>query len=1503
MNHLSRKKKLYGAGSKKPKVKPAVLLPPKIGDFQFESSFSYVETLDLISDGPIEGLVDNKGSLLFKNEQSKGVYLNETPVSTSEGTEEEPEHERSLKNDTAVSTDIQTFANLISGKSVIYQVTHVATQLGMMGYQKQFFITLRNLVIGERTPILIGIEGRTYLDEDGDGVRDVFKEVTGSGMDSLTTRSFSYALNSETNSMHENYFTIFMNKDTINNSDLFLCLSKFDYANFRDNRNKFQKNYGLLSCADKIIKDKFNLPTVPLNMQRQEPSSAHILTQILEAYDSYGPTSDGGEPSNPFMRKLIMHKLQKVFSNLSLGNGEVFKIDEVASGEISAKELIRDLLEVIWRVGYMVMYIPDRDILHGIGEAQFTDPREVSLIPTEADGKYSPMYGRREYNDLLIPICDADGKLEQNADILGAAFIIVRLPWRGQSINRFDIKPFTFDVDGLSTLKKITKLTVAQVRQNADISNFRYNYNNVLIESRTGEEYQEPFRFFNKIYIDKDINKAIYGPYRSFGQVQRIDASYLNKSTLAIRGPITLGFNEEEQATDEKPFRGNDGLPIGEGSNDNARMTNKDYNSWSKDGNSFGLDEAESPSVYYVNNPNVSEVFVTLRVDSLFDTAETLLKGGSAKSDNSFKAGDKLPAILNIQIEVGKVTSEGLQQPTLTKNYRIAALVEGTTLIDIGNPDNTNRPNETKSVSELGGALKSSPLDSVLGQNLEFQGGADLATPFPLPRVNDYSLNNSYSSPEKRYVKVRKLSTETFSVLISKDVAVQKVTEIIPVNLTYPFSAIIGTKIDSKSFGRLPSRSFDARLKLIQIPSNYHPTEEFHRRKDKRYYDTKSEFENASAEKKSIYQGDWNGLFKMGWTDNPAWILYDLLTNTRYGLGRYLEENDINKWELYKIGRFCDAVDSDGDFEGVPDGRGGLEPRYSCNIMLNSNEKVFDSVQLISKLFRGQTFFRASEVSFVDERIKSPIATFSNNNVKDGAFNYSNLRRDQQFNTAEVSYLDRFENFTPKVEVVEDEEDIRSRGVFKKRIDGLGVTSRAMARRIGQHLIYRTIKENQRVAFISGLEALLCQPGDLIIIDDDLKNEKSNFGKVLSVDAANQYIQLSGPFYSDSMTGILTVYNPTGENSIEHLGDIAQTKRARTDTFTITGSPAPSFDIYTGLYNFSKYRDGYIDSDIEELSTFSEYALYTGTGDNVLYFGTSYTGWTFATGLEEASRDFVAKSTGIQNLAQLNTGIVSNYVSAGDKRGATDVDISGLLSGDLNDLNIRGILESEIAQNSQPHIATFNVATGGVGDGFGFASGVDNPEVLPFIKLGSPYRFDLKDGGNTLYKVESIKENNPNEYLVSAAKFDTGKFSLIENDISLDRKENTYDFNVATQIGDVIFKNLSAPSGLSLTTGHGTEISTFFISGDWSGSAEDVSYEAVLSRPNGGRVSVNVSDKYIKFDNLYSIGNYALSVKSIGNPVGSTKTSDSEFSTERIFVLHQELEEFDRSFITNITFK
>ncbi len=1496
MNHLSRKKKLYGAGKKKPKVKPAVLLPPKIGDFQFGASFSYIETLDLISDGPIEGLVDSDGDLLKETELSRGVYLDGTPVAISVEADQDPESELSLENDTRASTNITTFQGL-NPQGGSFNDLRYRDRDGWDDLQEDWSlsrISYENFF--EQQPILrrANTEMKPFVPiaefvADAGSFNDrkgIQFSATPNGGSFRVLNHYAHddpwrsadAANVARNKLRGIVQLMWNNNSTIGNSDCFLSLTRTSVKSVSDNLDQ----EAFTAAADTIFHTKLG-QSGDVKIGGEDSSGVKFFQDILDAWSSYGPTSEGGEDTNPFMRKLIEQKMNKAFGS------DVWKTT-------SAYDLFSEFFQNSnprWTSGYMVAYVPDRTVLNSVPSGLiFNDPREVSLIPTQNNGLASPTFKDASYQDLLIPIFNTieggAGELQQGENILGASFIFVEnsynqdFPWQqGVRVGNQRYEQ-DFNINSLMTkLGAITQLTITQTPQ-VNTRNSKYNYNNVLLEFRKGYEDQKPFHYFNKIHIDKTVNKNVYGPFKASGQVQRIKRNDSNKKD---NFPMDQADYSGPNLTLEN------GLPTDEGSNDNLRAgseaTDKDYSSWNSDNNSYRLNERAAPMTYYVINPNVSEVFVTLQIDSLFDTIEQSYSGSG---DNVFKVGDKFPAIMNVEIEVGKVLSNGTLQQTLTKTYRISALVEGTTVIDIGNPSNINNPEKFKHIRDF--------------QNLS--GDADLSTPFPLPRINDYSSNNSYSSPERRYVKVSKLSTETFSVLISKELTFAKVTEIIPVNLKYPFSAIVGTKLDSKSFSSTPARSFDARLKLVLIPTNYFPTQQTNRKKDKRYYDDASELGNASEENKSVYQGDWSGGFKMGWTDNPAWILYDLLTNTRYGLGRYLDENDINKWELYKIGRFCDAVDSNGNFEGVPDGRGGLEPRYSCNIMFKSDEKVFDSIQLISKLFRGQTFFRASEVSFVDERIKSPVAIFNNNNVKDGGFNYSNLRRDQQFNTVEVSYLDRFENFTPKVEVVEDEEDIRSRGVFKKRIDGLGVTSRSMARRIGQHLIYKTIKENQRIAFTSGLEALLCQPGDLILIDDDLKNEKSNFGKVLSVDVDNQYIQLSGPYSPNSMTGILTVYNPTGETSISGLNNIAETKRTRTDTFTITGSPAAStFNIYTGLYNFSGYTDGYTSFDIEELSTFSEYALYTGTGDNMLYFGTDYTGWTFATGLEEVDRDFVAKSTGVQNLDQLDTGIVVNYSGdATDKRGVlVEEDISGFFSGDLDDLNIGGILESEITQNSEPHIMTFNV-TGNVntGDGFSFASGVDKPDFLKFIKLGSPYRFDLKDASDILYKIDSIKENNPNEYLVSAAKFDTGKFSLIEDNISLDKKENTYDYNVATTIGDITYSGLKAPENLSITTGVGTETDTFFISGDWDEVAEKSSYKVVLSFPSSYKAPINTTNESFKFDNLSSIGNYALSVKAIGSSSDTLKTTDSEFSTVRTFILYQALEDFDRSFITNVTF-
>ena len=1468
MNHLSRKKRLYGAG-KKPDVKPAVLSPPKIGDFQFGSSFSYMETLDLISDGPIEGLVDSKGNLLNKEDSSRGVYLDATPVSISIQEVESSDNEESVTDLTKIDVSIaSSFQNLNvadqGGESSarVNDITH-----SNQTYSKGDPDTLNSLITWDN--LVDGVDPLASISD-----RSTFRALstfTGGNYPNIALYdSNNESINTLHVNIHQRFSLLFGNGSNFaaNTTELFVGF----YKNYVDTIKPLDQN-GKRRIANTVLAEKLGGSSAK--------GTEKFIRSLITAYNvTY--------QNNAFMRSLIKQKMNSFFG--------------VGWEEREVSDLRDQLLYTVDDAGHFLIYYPKRDILNGASSVTFEDPKQVRFSLIDSSGKESRIQKNSGYVDFLIPVCNENGQVQTSENILGAVFLNIPhspslqtqanthraqveaglIPWwQPRTSMTGYLKEESYDIDKvISDFKNIQTISLVEKPFNAR-DNSKYNYNNVLIESRLGYEDQPPFKYFNKINIDKLVDKSVFGPFRVSGQVQRIKRNpAANKDNLSMEG----------SAYDGPDIILSQGLPTNEGSNDNKRSAseNKNYSSWNNKNKEYDLEEKSSPITYVVQNPNVSEVFVTLKIDSLFDTVEK----SYGNEDNSFKTGDKLPAIMNVEIEVGKILSDGSLQPTSSRTYRISALIEGATLVDIGNPINEGTSQQYRHIRDI---------DNVTGD-------ADLSTPFYLPRVNNYSENNVYSSPEKRYVKVTKLSTETFSVLISKDLNFYKVTEIIPVNLTYPFSAVIGTKIDSKNFSSMPQRSFDARLKRVKIPKNYHPTEKEGVRKDKRYYDRKSEFDAASNVDKQIYIGDWDGTLVEGWTDNPAWILYDLLTNSRYGLGQHISSGDVNKWELYKIGRFCDAVDENGFFEGVPDGRGGLEPRYSCNIVFKSDEKVFDSIQLISRLFRGNTFFRASEVSFTDDRVKLPIALFNNNNVKDGVFNYSNLRRDQQFNTVEVSYLDRFENFTPKVEVIEDEEDIRSRGVFKKRVDGTGVTSRAMARRIGQHLIYRTIKENQRIAFSSGLEALLCQPGDLIIVDDDLKNKKSNFGKILDVDVEKEYIQLSGPYDANSMTGQLTVYNPTGENSIGSLYGDAIIKRQRAEMFEITGAAFEfQFNTYKGRYVFSGYRDGFLSSDHSN-STYTQYGVYTGEFNNttsrLLYYNTDHTGWVFATSFSESDARYINVGTGVHTLVDLNKGSIAAFdASTTNRRSSTTYPFSNYISGDISALSNQGVLESEISLNSPSQIVTLNI-TGSVGNmSYGsFVSGVDSSEYLPFIKLGSPYRFELKDTNDIIYKIDSIKENSPNEYLVSASKFETGKFNLIEQNISIETKENTYDYNVATEIGDKNYLVLSSPQNLALSTGDSIGPSTFYISGNWDDVTNANSYEATLNMPSSRSITTGISNSSVKFDNLNTVGAYALSVKAVGDSSSSNIYLDSDPSSNRIFVLYEDLEEFDRPFINSITF-
>jgi len=1550
MKHILKKLSIAGAGGKGGKPKPPIYKPPVMGELQYGASHSYAETLDLLSDGPIEGIVNSHGELVDGLNILQGIYLDNTPVAVTNQSEKKSDQLTPLETETFNSLNLE----LSSGEGV--------------AYCREFFQEL-----GEATNRSSG--GKiTSLKSSTAGGSDIFEAESWPDVGMMFLRTNTRSVNSlaflnreqALPKRIENYalfirgFIKYRGLDGAQtfpwylNGDLQTVYNDNNAAYRNDAQPKGTVQNGSLIWGDSTLSaSKFlfafnpvisftRLIITPPNITGRGGSIRHGNTESSKIFAN----------NTEVLNKLILQDLNLILNlyntnNIVGGNSSQRELASRALSSIGWTEgSVNDLLfnhldtelggVVICKVTSSNSNLEDKQILDG------NDLMQMQTLP-HGSTRGANLIAYMQANGMIVtdvtcPEVSTDGVLTGVMN----GFLIFQFPIENKTSDNFAYdnksngnvvfgKNHTFqipseiitalkDLNSFKYTKKIgngpnsTTLSLDPTINPIHTNSLKFNYSNVLAEIRKGEENQSPFNNFKKIFIDHPYGKELFGPFgtaKSLGDPNTSEEQENAPQRITPNSSMLSRDNVVGQLANNFNTLLDNGLPPFEGSDDerlDASNKSRNYSSWAES-SLANFDEEAISVIHTVYNPNVEEAFITLDVSSLKDTLIKEVKNvrdGRSIDDKDLSIGTSFPTVLNIRVETGRDGSEG-EIPHKQYNFRIVALIEGGTLIDIGNPDYKGASGR-EFVVELNGA----------DDNLNY-----LSRPFELP-PNETQKNDSLTESgeqaiqagvinktqtQNRYIKITKLSYESNSVMLDKIVSVNKVTEIINVNLPYPFSAIVGTKLDSRSFGSIPKRTYDCKLKKVKIPSNYFPTD---KGIDKRYYDTEAEFDNASQKNKLIYKGDWDGSFhtSLQWTDNPAWILYDLLTNVRYGMGSHININQINKWQLYKIGRFCDNVDNEGYFLGVTDGRGGKEPRFSCNIIFDQGQKIFDAINTIAALFRGRTFFSNSEINFVDDRPRNAINLFTNESVKDGLFYYSNNRRDEQFNTIEIGYKDRFNNYEPKIEVIEDEEDIKERGIFKKRIDGIGITSRAMARRAAKHQIFSKIKENQQVAFTAGLETLLCKPGDLVIIEDELKTNITNFGKVLDVNLENETIRLSNNSSSAMTTGVLTVYNPTGVDSIDELNTAANQIRQRYDSFTITGLATDSWHRFTGDYSFSGYTEGYELSGLVSGDTrYVDYASYTGISGTNVYFETGVTGWILGSGNAIAldSGDFIAKETGAQSLLSFNTGeiaVLDMNAAAGDKRGASVV-FSGFDLASFQNYS-RGITNSELSNVSPTQIT--EIALTGIVTNLDYGcllSGFDRPEILPLVKLGSAAKFQIKDASPFFYKVISMKEENPNEYLVTATKYDTGKFNLIDKNISIENKANTYSYQVAQTINGVTYQTLDPPTFVGdVTTGiPNAADQTFNITGNWTAVTDSTGYGVRLTLPNGQVFDTETATTGISISGLNQVGVFNLGVNALGNMGrnGGDAYYNSPYINTGIFVLYEESLVYSKSFLNNIT--
>jgi hypothetical protein len=309
-------------------------------------------------------------------------------------------------------------------------------------------------------------------------------------------------------------------------------------------------------------------------------------------------------------------------------------------------------------------------------------------------------------------------------------------------------------------------------------------------------------------------------------------------------------------------------------------------------------------------------------------------------------------------------------------------------------------------------------------------------------------------------VEINKLTEEFNQSARSNSTTIDSINFVYANRFVYPNTAMVFNNFNAKYFAEIPDRKYKMRLLKVKVPSNYDPI----------------------AKK---YNNFWDGTFKLAWTDNPAWCLYDLITNNRFGLGKYIDSKLVDKWSLYEISQYCDQL--------VPDGMGGLEPRFTCNVLISTKDEAHKILNDMASIFNGLIYYSAGQLFINQDRPKDTIYLFNNSNVVDGTFTYSSSAKKARRSVALVRYNDENNNYLPAVEYVEDRSALLKYGIRQTEIVAFGATKTSQAKRMGRWYLTTENLETETVTFDVGLDGAYLRPGDIIKIYDE--NQKyQNFG-------------------------------------------------------------------------------------------------------------------------------------------------------------------------------------------------------------------------------------------------------------------------------------------------------------------------------------------------------------------------------------------------------------------------
>ncbi|WP_142503450.1 host specificity protein J [Lelliottia amnigena] len=316
-------------------------------------------------------------------------------------------------------------------------------------------------------------------------------------------------------------------------------------------------------------------------------------------------------------------------------------------------------------------------------------------------------------------------------------------------------------------------------------------------------------------------------------------------------------------------------------------------------------------------------------------------------------------------------------------------------------------------------------------------------------------------------LRLRKITADANSAKIGDAMTLQSFTEVIDAKLRYPNTALLYIEFDSSQFnGSIPQISCEPRGRVIRVPDTYDP-------------ETRT------------YSGTWTGTFKWAWTDNPAWIFYDLIVTDRFGLGNRLTAANIDKWTLYQVAQYCD--------QQVPDGKGGsgTEPRYSCNVYIQDRNDAYTVLRDFAAIFRGMTYWGDDQIVCLADMPRDVDFSYTHANVVDGKFTYSSSTTKSRYTNALVSWSDPDNAYADAMEPVFEQALVARYGFNQLELTAIGCTRQSEANRKGRWGIL-TNNKDRVVTFNVGLDGNIPQPGYVIAVADRNLSGRDLGGRIAS---------------------------------------------------------------------------------------------------------------------------------------------------------------------------------------------------------------------------------------------------------------------------------------------------------------------------------------------------------------------------------------------------------------------